>query len=77
MISIVTIKWGDKYPAEYVNKLYRAIERNLTVRHRFVCLTDNDEGIHKDVFTMPLFGDFRGWWNKMLLFRGVLVSTDA
>ena len=71
MTSIVTIKWGDKYPPGYVDKLYRAVERNMTVKHRFVCLTENADGIHKDIFTMPLFGNFRGWWNKMLLFRGV------
>lgn len=71
MTNVVTIKWGDKYPAGYVNKLARAVERNMTVKHSFICLTDDTDGIDKDVFTMPLMGDFRGWWNKMLLFRGL------
>jgi hypothetical protein len=65
-LTIVTFKWnhtsgeplpavarGVKYDAEYVNKLYHAIERNLTIPHRFVCITDDPTGI--DCETFPLW----------------------
>jgi len=71
MINVVTIKWGRKYGPEYVNKLYRGVQEGLTAKHRFCCFTDDDEGIDKEIQTMPLYGNYEGWWNKMLLFRGL------
>ena len=43
--NVVCIKWGNKFGADYVNSLYRMVEKNLTIPHRFVCFTDNAEGI--------------------------------
>jgi len=33
------MKWGDKFPAEYVNRLYAMVARNLSDEFRFVCFT--------------------------------------
>jgi len=43
------MKWGDKFPALYVNRLYGMVARNITTPFRFVCFTDNAEGIRKEV----------------------------
>ncbi len=48
------MKWGDKYGADYVNRLYAMVQRNLTLSFRFVCFTENREGIHSDVDIRPL-----------------------
>ena len=52
MKNVVCIKWGEKFGSEYVNKLYNSIQRNLSLKHRFICLTDNAEGIVAGVETL-------------------------
>ncbi|HCU65723.1 MAG TPA: glycosyltransferase [Rheinheimera sp.] len=44
-VNILCIKWGKKYGPDYVNKLYNMVSRNLTLPFRFICLTDDAEGI--------------------------------
>lgn len=59
------------YTADWVDKLQRGVQRNLTIPHRFVCLSDcpvNCERIELDT------GDY-GFWSKMQLFKpGVLTG---
>lgn len=53
MKQIICMKWGNKYPAQYVNKLYGMVARNLTPPFRFVCMTDHSEGIRPEVECLP------------------------
>lgn len=69
------MKWGTKFHADYVNKLYRAVTRYLSLPHRFVCLTDNSAGLDPGIETFPIpdmpidiTGPERGW-KKILTFR--------
>jgi hypothetical protein len=48
----VCMKWGDKYPCFYVNNLYGMVSRQITGAFRFVCLTDQREGIRPEVECM-------------------------
>ena len=41
-VTIICMKWGDKYDASYVNKLYNMVSRNLSKEFRFICLTDDN-----------------------------------
>jgi hypothetical protein len=82
-LNVVCIKWGSKYPPEYVNHLGRAIRRFLSIPHRFVCLTDDRNGIDDDLETKPLVDELPGWWNKIAVFkssvhdlRGTLLYLD-
>jgi len=52
--QIICIKWGTKYNASYVNKLYGMVSRNITPPFRFVCFTDNTDGIRPEVECQPL-----------------------
>ena len=54
MATILCMKWGTKYGPEYVNRLHSMVRRHLTIPHRFVCLTDNREGLHADIETFPI-----------------------
>jgi hypothetical protein len=45
MIEVVCVKYGTKYGADYVNKLYEGIEKNLTLPHRFSCFTEDSTGL--------------------------------
>lgn len=53
-VNIICMKWGDKFSAEYVNKLYAMVKRNITLPFRFVCFTEDNNGIHPDVEIQPL-----------------------
>ena len=52
--NVICIKWGTKFGAEYVNRLYHMVEKNLQIPHRFVCFTDNTEGLAEGIETREL-----------------------
>lgn len=71
MVTVACVFWGNKFSSDYVYNLKRAVERNTTVEHRFVCLSDRPlPGID----TILLKPGFSGWWNKMQLFDGRLMG---
>ncbi len=53
MKQIVCMKWGTLYPAHYVNKLYSMVARHITPPFRFVCMTNESEGIRPEVECLP------------------------
>jgi hypothetical protein len=60
-------KTGGKYDrADFVGKLARSVARNLTVPHRFVCLSDRT---HADVEIIPLTMGWPGYWSKVEIFK--------
>ncbi len=74
LFTVVCVRWGDKYGAEYVERLAAGVRRHLTTGHRFVCYTDDVEALRgRDggVEARPLgtgCGEWRGWWHKAFLF---------
>jgi len=48
------MKWGERYGADYVNRLHAMAARHLTLPHRFICLTDDPGGIRPEVECRPL-----------------------
>ena len=80
--NVICIKWGTKFGPEYVNKLYRMVEKNLTLPHRFVCFTDNAEGIVDGVEIRPLpelndEGIPDRMWKKLGLFANPLADLKG
>ncbi|WP_169391596.1 MULTISPECIES: glycosyltransferase [Psychrobacter] len=51
---IICMKWGSKYGAEFVNRLYNMVNRHLTLDFQMVCLTDDDTDIHPDIKCFPI-----------------------
>ncbi len=71
-MDVVCVKWGDKFSHEHVNRLYRMVCKNFHTDFRFVCHTDNPEGIHSDVHIIPLPDyDLEKWWWKLALFENI------
>ena len=69
MINVICLKWGNKYDAEYVNKLYRGVCRNLALPFEFTCFTENSIGIDPYIKIEPLpFNRITSWWQKLYLF---------
>lgn len=57
-LSVVTWKWGAQYPAEFVNRLARAVDRNLVAPHRFICVTDDMRGLDPRIDVIPDRGEY-------------------
>lgn len=75
MIHIICIKWGTKFSAEYVNKLFRGIKRNTTKEFIFTCFTDNSKGLIQGISSkaIPCFtGD---WFSKISLYNKELYDS--
>jgi len=72
---VVCMKWGSKYGPEYVNRLYGMVRRNLRGEFRFVCLTDDTNGVRAEVECFPLpelelaASARDGGWRKLNSFR--------
>jgi len=52
--NVVCMKWGTRYGPEWVNRLYGMVRRNTTWDIRFVCFTDEGDGIRAEVECQPL-----------------------
>ena len=65
-LTVACLKWGTRYSAAYVNNLRAMVARNLTVPHRFLCITDDPSGVESE--TRPMALDVPTWWGKVELF---------
>lgn len=54
MITACCIKWGTLFGPEYVNRLYSGVRRNIAGDLRFVCVTEQAEGLHPGIEVVPL-----------------------
>lgn len=69
MLNVICVKWGDKYSANHVNRLYRMVEKNLTIPFEFHCYTDDDTNIIPWINIIPIEEEYERWWNKLYLFK--------
>jgi hypothetical protein len=72
--QVICIKWGVKYSAQYVNRLYAMTARYTSPPFQLYCFTDNAEGIRAEVACrhipelgcpVPVSGP--GKWKKIAL----------
>jgi len=67
MANVICMKWGTKFGPEYVNRLHSMVSRHLRMPHRFVCFTDDANGLNAGIDVKPLPemdlppGKERGW----------------
>ena len=54
MQTVICMKWGTAYGAEYANTLYSMVHRHTARPLRFVCFTDNADGLRADIEAQPL-----------------------
>jgi hypothetical protein len=67
-ISVVCVKYGTKYGADYVNKLFWGVHENLKLEHTFSCFTDDPTGLDSRIIIKPLKHNWQGWWSKVHIF---------
>jgi hypothetical protein len=73
MINVVCVlREGGKvgYDATWVEKLKNSVARNLTLPHRFICLSDCDVSCER----IPLDTNGDGFWAKLQLFKPKLFN---
>ncbi|MEP1207507.1 MAG: hypothetical protein ABJM29_03155 [Rhizobiaceae bacterium] len=81
--TVVCMKWGTRYPAEFVNRLWSMIQRNTTRPTRLICFTEDATGIHKDVEIAPLpqinIPEHVAWtpWRKLSLWQRDLADLEG
>lgn len=82
VLTVVLVKWGSKYSAAYVTKLYHMIRAGWQASDRFssfrvVCLTDDPSGLEvcPEIEVHPLLSadqyghEVAGWWRKIEVFH--------
>jgi hypothetical protein len=68
MINVVCVlREGGKvgYDASWVEKLQNSVARNLTIPHKFICLSDCE--VNCERIPLDIVGE--GFWSKMQLFK--------
>ena len=76
--NVICVKWGKKFSADYVNNLYRMVGRHLSQPYRFVCLTDDKDGIVEGVETIDLpVKDLEFCWSKLNVFSENLLDLNG
>jgi len=63
-LRVVCWKWHERgyrseFVSRYANVLYRMIKLNYQSPFEMVCITDNPDGLHSDIRTIPLWNDWR------------------
>lgn len=82
-VNVICMKWGTLYGPEYVNFLRAGVGRHLKRPFRFVCFTDNTQGLRDDVqvFPLPELGLPKGErdlrWRKLAVFRRELYDLQG
>lgn len=64
-MNVVCVKHGTKYSAEYVNRLYKNVKRNMPCDFQFFCYTEDCSGIDHDINIIPINTDLTKWWLKI------------
>lgn len=52
IVKFIVLKWGEKYPAVYVNRLYKSIEKTFSGEFEFYCITDNTDNLNPLIKTL-------------------------
>ena len=78
-MNIYTVKWGSKYSAKHVNKIYESCKEFISQDFTFYCLTEKPKGLDKDIKVIPFpnGNKLEKWWNKMYLFDDNVVRQKG
>jgi len=82
--QVICFKWGKKYSADYVNRLYGMLSRNLQDPFLLHCFTDDRSQIRAEVVCheLPELGcstpkNVPGMWRKVAIWRENLDGVEG
>ena len=69
--NVMCVKWGTKFSAEHVNRLYRMARRNISLPFTFYCYTEDPTDIDPAIIIIPLdlSLNLEAWWWKLTMFK--------
>jgi len=68
-VTVLCVRYGNKYGKEYVEKLRNMVARNLSLPYEFVCLTDDQHTLSGVRNIYQPASDYRQlWWHKVHMF---------
>lgn len=84
MQTVVCMRWGDRFPVDYVNRLYRGVMRNVARPTRFIVFTDAIVGLDAGIepreiplVRLPATGLGGSPWRKLALWsRDIGLTGD-
>jgi len=65
MRSILTLKYGEKYSSEHVNK----IAEQTKYQYNYFCITDNAQGLDSRITPIPIPEEAEGHWLKIWMYN--------
>jgi hypothetical protein len=69
MLTVLCVRYGNKYGTDYVERLRNMVSRHLTVPYEFACLTDDQHPIDGvKTILRPSHRYSKGWWHKVHMF---------
>jgi hypothetical protein len=75
---VCVLRSSGTYTPEYVHRLAASLHANFDHPHRLIVLTDLPKASltlvttnHQECRWMPLVSNWKGWWSKIELFRGI------
>jgi len=69
MLTVACVlKAGGEFKPAHVDALCTRVKRHLNTPHRFVCLTDIEHLVSREIDVMRLENNWPGWWSKIELF---------
>lgn len=81
---VMCMKWSALYPSSYVNVLYSVVKKNFPGPFRFVCLTNEPDGLDQGIETfpipeldMPQDRYSHGAWPKIAVFKKDLYGLSG
>lgn len=54
MQTVICMRWGTRYGVQFVNRLYAMVARNTERPLRFICMTDDPQGLAAGIEAKPL-----------------------
>lgn len=68
-VTVICVRFGNRYGREYVERLRNMVARHLTVPYEFVCLTDDNHPIDgvRNIYQQNA-NYAKGWWHKVHMF---------
>lgn len=77
-LQFICLKWGTKYPAYYVNRLFSMIDRFTKKPFKLYCITEQPKGLFAEIEVLPLTDPkLSGWWHKLSLFKPDLYGLEG
>lgn len=75
--NVICVKWGNKFSARHVNRLYTMAQKNITVPFSFYCLTEDPTDVKCETIPLDLSLGLEKWWWKICLFKDNIFSGDV